>query len=481
MRNIIINYDFHPFSGMDYSGRLFWHEGNLYRGINPGRESFYKKILNAGIVQAMVDRKLIIDTSDAGWSTTEFPLVLKHRVIPTISFPAEWCFSQLKDAALLALDLELALRSRNLTLWNASPWNILFDTVHPYWVDFCAIEPLENVNSWRAREQFRDYFYNPLRLFDIGLSRVARRLMFDPWVGVPSQEMELITGGKTIYFAKRAAGALKRITKAALPPSAVAWGRLAVQGHRARFHGGVTGEILTLRDTVIRMRGPEQRSIYSDSFPEFRTSADWTSKHHSGLRILQTKEPKTVLDVGSNRGWFSRLAGLHGVRVIAADSDETALNELYADAKEKRLPILPVFMRVRSPEPAQGPAYKMIASAAQRFRSDMVMAFGLVHYLVFKENLTFAQIIDGLGIFARKWLVVEFIGPEDSIVRDSLGRHRTYPWYTLDGFLTSLDRWFEVVDRLPSDWGGPPNSGKPGTRSERIILVCRKRSLPVDT
>ena len=83
-----LDYDFHPQSGMDYWGRLFWRGENLYRGIGEGRATFYRDLLAKGVVQEVVDKRLLCRVWAAGWSTPEYPLVLQHRVIPTISFAA---------------------------------------------------------------------------------------------------------------------------------------------------------------------------------------------------------------------------------------------------------------------------------------------------------------------------------------------------------------------------------------------------------
>jgi hypothetical protein len=172
--------------------------------------------------------------------------------------------------------------------------------------------------------------------------------------------------------------------------------------------------------------------------------------------------------VQTGHGWYAQLAARNGAQVIAADSDETAVNELYADAKTADLPILPVFMDVRFPEPGQGPGYTFFAPATERFKSDMVLALALVHHLVFTWNLSFDHIADGLGAFVREWLVVEFVGPDDGVVRRW---NQANAWYGLDNFEAALSRQFDIVERLPSDAGGLDDE-----RADRTILLCRLKS-----
>jgi len=53
-----------------------------------------------------------------------------------------------------------------------------------------------------------------------------------------------------------------------------------------------------------------------------------TAKHQLDCADPRGDAPRTLLDLGANRGWYSQLAAHHGVRSSRADSDETSLNEL---------------------------------------------------------------------------------------------------------------------------------------------------------
>lgn len=454
---------------MDSVGKLFWRKGNLYRGIRPQMAAFYGRLLEQGVIDELVQKGLLIDTWKADWSTPEFPLVLQHRVLPVVSFAAEWCASQLKAAALAVLDLELALRPKSLTLWDVSPWNVLFESAHPYYVDFCSISRLSSPNEWRARDQFSKFFLHPLLLFQNGLPRVARRLLFDPVVGVPYAELKALipTEEKGLPASTSKLRAIfdrfRRRRKAIAAEKDASW------------------EISALRHFIdsfsFSLPKTQWAGYHDDNFPEFTPSDKWTKKHHSVDQILNATKPTTVLDLGSNRGWYAQLAAHHGARVIAADSDDISINQLYSDVKTLDLPITPIFMDFRFPEPAQGPGYKMIASAADRLKSEMVLALALVHHLVFTWYITFDQIVDNLEMFSSKWVAVEFIGTEDTVVREGLGwSELLFPWYSLDGFRKSLERRFDVLEKFPSDWGGLPNKGGRMGTMDRTILLCKRRT-----
>lgn len=455
--------DFHPLSWTDPIGRLFRRDGKLYRGIRPARAALYRDLLARGIIQDLVDKRLLIDTRAVDWSTPEFPLVLEHRALPVVSYPSEWSAAQLKDTALLILDLEAALRPHDLTLHDANPWNVLFDATQPLFVDFCCIAPLDDARTWPGRRELLEFYLNPLLLMEQGLPRVARRMLFDPWVGVTDGDLVRLGLQRPIWKAA-VKNLIKQVAPAALHPAIKSAARTVAPGDPFK-------DIAVLRDRIGGLQAVQARTdwsdYYGDSFPDFAPSANWTAKHRAIHKILTEIKPGTVLDLGANRGWYAQLAARNGARVVATDNDEPALNRLYAEAKTAGLPILPVFMDVRFPEPAQGPNYLFFAPATERFRSDMVLALALVHHLVFTWNLGFDHIAEGLGAFARQWLVVEFVGRNDGVVKR--WPQTNYSWYRLNNFKAALGRRFEIVDQLPSDAGGIDDE-----ISDRTILLCRR-------
>ena len=476
--------EFHHLSWVDPVGRLFWHDGNLYRGIRQKRLTLYHDLLANGIIQELVTKRLLIDTWATDWTTQEFPLILQHRALPVVSFASEWCASQLKAAALVVLDLEVALRAHNLTLIDINPWNVLFDGVRPLYVDFSSIAPLSEKHTWSARDQFDEFYLNPLLLFGKGLGRVARRLLYDPWVGIKEIDLERMEILPRSHRSPRAIAiaAAKRLAKILIPRRInprirEMTGGLRTWMQKPRKTGDALTQILALRDRVealpILGSGTPWDGYYVKNFPEFTPGENWTSKHYSIHKVIEEIKPKTLLDLGSNRGWYSQMAASCGVQVIAADSDETAVNDLYANARTAELHIHPVFMDVRFPESAQGPGYKFFRPATDRFRSEMVLALALVHHLTFTWHLNFDQIVDCLDGFSSRWLVVEFVGPADGVVK-RLWNPQDFPWYDLDAFIVSLGRYYDIVEQLPSDSGGL-DIGLDLGPDDRTILLCEKK------
>ena len=205
---------------------------------------------------------------------------------------------------------------------------------------------------------------NPLLLFRNGLPRVARRLLCDPWIGIDDRDLiKMKMGGNRYVHSERVARLTKAASRFVVPPRFGKVVKYAARKARQQLQvmnpfNDITAELAAVDQSVraLSILGSKTTwgGYYARNFPPLSPPQNWTAKHYAIVDALEQTKPKTLLDIGANRGWYSRLAAGGGVRVIAADSDETAVNELYQDIRKHDLPISSVFMDVRFPEPAQG-------------------------------------------------------------------------------------------------------------------------------
>lgn len=189
------------------------------------------------------------------------------------------------------------------------------------------------------------------------------------------------------------------------------------------------------------------------------TAESWPPKIRAVQSLLQRIKPGTVMDIGCNRGWFSELAAREGAQVVAIDLDEPSLSALYQKVRSNGSSILPLFMDIVRATPTYGlmEAYR---SAKERLRVDMVLALALTHHLVFKRGLRFEGIAGLLAGFTKRWLLVEFVPPDDQYVREWMNER--FSWYHLDGFQRALKGIFsriEIVNSYPSP---------------RVLLLCER-------
>jgi Tellurite resistance protein TehB len=442
----------------DPNSRLFQSHDGVYRGISTVRADFYRNLLTSGKLRVLFERGLLLDTEIAQIELARFPLVLKHRPLPFVSYPYEWPMAMLKDAAYLIVELAGELLRRGLTLGDMRPWNVLFDGPKPVYVDFGSIVPDTNGPGWFPYDEFLRFYVNPLTLMHHGRARIARWLLHDNQEGISSPELDLITRGQDgAEFVKDGILATGR----RILPAPV---RRYLGRRLWRNHFGQPKTLAQLREQLDALGGTEVETswtgYYAESFPSFAFTNSWTPKHHAVFDILRVTKPRSVLDIGCNRGWYAQLAATLGSRVVAFDSDETVITRLYSDARRRGLSIVPLVMDLRYPSPGYGLCNEWLGPATSRLQCEMVLALGLVHHLVFHEGLEFEPIVRALGAFSQRWLLVEFVPKEDQYVREWWSER--FGWYGLDAFVSALRERFGDVRTV----GSFPEP--------RVLLLCEK-------
>jgi hypothetical protein len=91
-------------------------------------------------------------------------LTLLPEQIPFISYPYEWCFEQLNDAALLTLEIVKLSVEKGMILKDATPFNIQFYKGRPVLIDTLSFEKYDETFPWIAYRQFCESFLFPLWL-----------------------------------------------------------------------------------------------------------------------------------------------------------------------------------------------------------------------------------------------------------------------------------------------------------------------------
>ena len=431
---------FHPHSFADDAGRLFWWNGQLRRGINSEHAPFFERLFRDGVIQSLVERGLLIESELTGQAVDGYAMVVRHRVIPFISYPNEWCAAMLKEAALTIIDLALELAPRGLTLKDAHPWNLLFDASNPVFADLTSIAPQKDESSWPAYDEFCRFCYYPLILMSHGQERLARSLLPE-YEGVLRKELLTVMRGSA--------------------PSAFVLSKLLGRGLRSiqsLFENGSGGRhpVLTflkrVRRDVEKIQLPryesKQRELSDERISPSRF--DWTPQQQALGRILDELEPGTVLDLSRGATWTSILSALAGRSVVSITTDPSRATAIYETARDKGLPILPLIIDFIKPTPSVGYPNHYSIAATERLKCDMVIALGLADRIAVENHFSFELIAEGLSSFSKRWLIADFARCEGEAANERL-----------DGFINALRKRFSRVRILSSD-------------AERSVLLCEK-------
>lgn len=169
-----------PGSFRDPSGFLFTREGTLYRQINLTYRDNYDLLLKSGLYERLVDRGLLVLHREVDAPAADPDRVyrlIEPEPIQFISYPYEWCFSQLQDAALATLEIQRIALDCGMSLKDSSAYNIQFHNGRPVLIDTLSFERYPQGQPWIGYRQFCQHFLAPLALMsqtDVRLSLLLR-------------------------------------------------------------------------------------------------------------------------------------------------------------------------------------------------------------------------------------------------------------------------------------------------------------------
>ena len=433
----------------DPGGFLFWRDGDLFRQVNRVSEADYRMLMDSGLYARLVKMNLLIPHKEVK-AEPAVPdlavLVIKPVRVGFISYPYEWCFSQLKDAALATLAIQKEALALGMSLKDASAYNIQFHQGRPVLIDPLSFEQDREGQPWVAYRQFCQHFLAPLALMakrDIRLGQLLR-IYID---GVPLDLASALLPGGTrwnlplfTHIHVHARAQLKYADRGgeAKAASSARFGKPALLGLVDSLESAV-------RALDWKPAGTEWADYY-DSTNYTRAAFDEKRRIIDGW--LERTQPKTAWDLGANNGVFSRLASGRGIQTVAFDIDPAAVEQNYRECRSKiESNLLPLVMDLTNPSPGLGWNHQERASLRKRGPADMVMALALVHHLAISNNVPLPQLAD---FFSRlgKELIVEFVPKGDSQVERLLAsREDIFPNYTETGFEEAFSTVYEIIEK----------------------------------
>jgi ribosomal protein L11 methylase PrmA len=425
---------------------VYSRAGVLYRQVNRVFQDEFEAVTASGLYDDLTRHRLLIPHRTVSLelaATAEAATVLQPEPVDFISYPYEWSFGQLRDAALLTLDIQERALVRGLTLRDASAYNVQFHGGRPVFIDTLSFERRKEGAPWLAYRQFCEHFVVPLALMsrvDVGLALLLRTHID----GIPLELGSRLLGARAL----RSLGLLLHVLL-----HAAAQRRYMDQPPRVASGRQVTAQ--TVLNLVRSLRGSIEALQWTPAGTEW---ADYTSdnnytdqaarsKRELVTAMLQAADPRTVWDLGANTGEYSRAARATGARVIAFDLDPAAVERNYRRVRaEQEDGILPLRMDLTNPSPALGWAHRERMSLEERGPADALLALAVIHHLAIGHNLPLERIAAFLGRLGRA-LVIEFVPKADSQVQRMLrSREDIFPSYTREGFEAAFRSAFRIDD-----------------------------------
>ena len=473
-----------PGSFKDPAGRVYRAGERVLRGLDEEAAAIVADLLRSPFYQRLVADGDVVGSSWPGAADAARGSVLadgwhaaiEHDPVPFLTWPYEWPFSMLKDAALLQLRCLAASVANGWVLKDATPFNIQYSLAtgapQPVFIDVPSFTP-RNGAYWHGHRQFCATFLAPLLLTaHLGVP-FAPLLKAAPEGVPPEQAIKYFPGLRRfrrgvpahIWFPARAERALRQRRGA---PGA-GGERNYIEGKQSQrtllaLLSSLTRLIRRLAYGKPRSAWPAYTRSHSYDGADFERKKAFVRRHAAALR------PHLTWDLGANTGVFARVAARYSGTVVAADADHDAVETLYRslrDDKPQRRTnradqpgesgecrnIIPVVVDVANPSPGVGWAGSERAAFDARGQPGLVLCLALIHHLRVAANVPLPMVLDWLRSLSAP-VVIEFVGREDEMFRAIIASKRErYEDYSAASFEAHLSGRFQIRDRLPLKGG----------------------------
>jgi hypothetical protein len=429
----------------DPAGFVFTRGGVLYRQVNASFRESFERLHSSGLYDALVAAGLLIphevvDVVPADASVAA--VVIRPQRVGFVSYPFEWSPGQLRAAAVATLEVQRIAMDHDMSLRDASAYNVQFVDGRAVLIDTLSFEPIVEGRPWVAYRQFCQHFLAPLALaahVDVRLLQLLR-VHLD---GIP---LDLAAGLLPVSTRLRPGLAI-HIHAHAASQRRHAGDETAVSKARPFSRQAFGNLVANLLATVRRQVWDPPPSAWRDYYAAKESYSDESlqSKQELVTKLLGDLGPATVIDLGANTGRFSRIAAGAGAMVVAAEMDPSAVELNWREVESAGgSAVLPLWVDLANPTPAQGWAHTERGSLTDRGPFEVALALAVVHHIAIGNNVPLADIAAWFAGLARR-LIVEWIPKDDPMVRRLLAsREDIFSGYTQQGFEAAIAPHFTI-------------------------------------
>jgi ribosomal protein L11 methylase PrmA len=432
----------------DPSGFVFENDGIIYRQVNLGYRDDFDLYVQSGLHAELVSAEQVVDFKQVSLdfaANSLAEIVIRPTKLDMISYPHEWSFSQLKDAALLTLEIMRLSIGKGMVLKDASAFNIQFIGSRPIFIDTLSFEKYIEGGPWIAYKQFCQHFLAHLALMSFVDVRLGT-LFQTNLDGIP-----LDLAAKLLPFRTKLSPGIA----AHIHLHAKAQGADSNSAHSSRQATISKQNLLALIDSLHstisslhwKPEGTEWADYYNDTNYTPQALSNKAAIVHSFLTMLPDSV-QTCCDLGANNGEFSLIALNRGLKTVALDIDPAAVETCYLRAKQNGYEdLMPLLQDLRNPTPNYGWSSNERDSIIKRSSFDVLLALALVHHLAIGNNVPLPKVAEYFSQLGT-YLIVEFVPKEDSQVQRMLvARKDIFGNYNEDQFQIAFLHYFTIIEK----------------------------------
>ena len=432
------------FVGPDTVVRAFTAEGKADIDAVWSKKSISRALASGDLIESTV-----VEPSSVGLGA---PWVgaMTHPKVPFISYPYEWTFSMLKDAALLQLRLTRETLADGIGLKDATPYNVQFIGARPQFIDAGSFEKRKKSDPWYGYRQFCEMFLYPLMLqgyLGVGFQPFLRGAVN----GISPDTMRKLLPASIRHPRK---GRLTHVVLHAAAQNRFADSNVEMKKEAAK--AGMSASVLDatlgkLEKIVAGLTLGDKKSTWSEYTERGHYIENSLDEKERFVRDAVAARPRRlVFDIGCNDGAFSRIASAHSDFVVAMDADPLVVDRLYNTLKsEKNEKILPLYVDMSDSGGGIGWRGKERPGVFDRGNPDIVLYLAVIHHVAITFNIPVAAQLDMLATLSPE-IVIEMPHADDPMVRKLLVNKRAgiHDDFNLDEFERLLNERFTVQSKM---------------------------------
>jgi ribosomal protein L11 methylase PrmA len=431
----------------DPKGHVFEHDSQIFRTITQRGREDYELLANSSFAKAAVEENRLIGFEEVDVAdVTDIYKMVRHPRLQFISYPYEWCFSALKDAALFHLDIQRQALQENIALSDSTAYNIQFVDTKPIFIDLLSFEKYQEGSIWQGHRQFCEQFVNPLLLY----SKLG--IPFNDWYKGAPEGISAAQLSKLLKLKNKFSWNVFThvVLQAKLQSSSSTINKDKVR-HSIKLPKSAYLNILNSMHgwvNKLKLKG-QQGTVWEDYSDNHSYASDEEKQKVAFIAEYSEKtQPGLIWDLGCNSGEYSEVALKNGsTRCIGFDFDQGALERAYQRGKSKNLNFFPVYLDVTNPSTNLGWRQSERKGLAERACADGIIALALIHHIAISKNVPLLSVIEWLVSLAPSG-VIEFVPKQDPMVKQLLAlREDIFDNYTEGNFEKILGEQARIVKK----------------------------------
>ncbi len=422
----------------DNAGRVIHHSNRIFRQVNKSGKERIDFFFKNDLYKKALENEYIIKSDILGkndlkkYNFKEDFLIIEHEKIPYVSYPYEWSFYQLKEAALHHLNFHIYLLNNGATLIDSSAYNIQFIGSKPIFIDVLSVKEYKEGEYWYGHKQFCENFLNPLILSS------KKGIQFNNWFkgnleGIATEDLNKILNifdkfsfniFVHVYLLTKFENKYKNQNKK------------FDLNIKKKFPKKNFLSMLNQLKAFINKLEPKKSATVWETYSNLNTYDDNETKNKTNIvkNFFQKNKSLMIADLGCNDGYYSKIAIESGCEyVVGFDYDFNSINRAYKTFINSKN-FLPLIFDASNPSTNIGWNEKERKSFFQRANFDCVLALAFQHHLTIAKNIPLEDVLSWIVALAPIGLI-EFVPKNDETVQKMIKlKGDIFPNYNEENF-----------------------------------------------